>query len=546
MMMDIPSFRLLRAAFLLMILSVALNAEGLANIVSAQIPGLFSYEFVVDEEGFTKVNITYTTNGARGSSWVLVPKFSEWTNHTVRGKVTECGLRDAGELTGVPYFFYEALWFFYDSDGSEFEMNVQFNLSTAAMIIEPDGVFYSPQIGFEEGRVEAEVTLPEGFSIKQGEALALGSAGAYRPSSLGSDYVLFDNLPETENSFRIEIGFRTSGDEADLRTLQSGVFAFETVPRYEGYAEEILTLFNRTYGGLVELFNVTLETAEVRFFLPEFNSLFSPGGYVPFVSRQIGDIHINILYTRYVRGYIEVIALHELVHHFLWKAGISPQTLLWFHEGMAEYISLEIANTLGYEGSRIMKEELEEGVSQLQQIVGDDFGFITQWSPSRQPENTWSYYVASYCVVSRLAEPRGGLEYYNRFFRLIKGKNVDSNAAIGYYLGLAANESVADTLNRWGFEIPDLYRYAPLLSSAEEVLGKISPLHQPYKFLAELLYRQALLNANEESIAEMQLYLAAALFIARLAPLLTLVTISGVLFGAIVLALSSRGVFSKH
>jgi len=545
-MMKFPSIGLLRTVVLLTILSVAPNAEGFARIVSAQPLDSYSYEFIVDKDGFTKVDITYTTVSGRGSSWVLVPKFLEWTNRTVRGKVTEWGLRDAEELTGVPYYFYEVLWFSYNFDGSEFEMIIQFNLSTAAMIIEPDGLFYSPQIGFQEGRVKVEVTLPQDFSVKQGEALALGNGGAYQPSSSSSHSVSFDNLPETENSLRIEVGFRTGDDEADLRTLRSDVFTFETVPRYEGYAEEILTLFSGTYGNLVELFNVTLETAEVRFFLPEFNSLFSPGGYVPFVSRQIGDIHINILYTRYVRGYIEAIALHELVHHFLWKAGISPQTLLWFHEGMAEYISLEIASALGYEGSRIMKEELEDGALQLRQMVEDNFGFITQWSPSRQPENMGPYYVASYYVVSRLAEPYGGLEYYTRFFGLIKGKTVDSNAAIGYYLSLAANESVADTLNAWGFGIPDLYRYSPLLSSVEEVLKKVSPFHQPYKFLAESLYRQALQNANEEGVTEMQFYLGAALLIARLAPLLTLITISGVLFGALLLALSRKGVFSKH
>jgi len=543
-----PNFRFLKVISLLVIALLAFQTETLIGIVAAQPLDTFSYEFIVNEDGFTMVNVTFTTDADSGSSWVLVPKFSRWVNHTVTGEVTEWQLSDAEELVGTSYYFYEALWFSFNSDGSEFKMNIQFNASTAAMVIEPDGIFYSPQIGFQKGLLRAKVILPEGFNINQGEAIALGSTGSYRPDSAGSgsNYVLFDNIPEAENSLRIEIGFKTIRETPELLTLQTGVFTFRTVPRYKEYAESILALFNKTYEDLVDIFNVTLGNADVRFFIPDFNTLFSIAGYVPFSFERMGEININILFTRYVEGYVEIIALHELAHHFLWKAGISAQNLLWFHEGMAEYISIEVASDLGYEGSRITKQELEDGVVQLKQMVGEYVGFIKQWSPSTQPPNTWSYYVGAYYVVSRLAEPRGGVEYYARLFRLANGKRVDNNAEIAYYLSLAANESVAETLNNWGFEVPDLYLYSPLLGRAEKALDEVNPIFQPYKLLAELLYRQALLNAKEESTSEMQFYLAAAIFVARLAPLLTLITISGILFGAVLLALSAKGVFSRH
>lgn len=544
------SSKVLRIIFFLAVSSLAVNLEALMSLTFAQPLELFSYEFVIDEEGFTMVNITYRTDTDSGSSWILVPRFSEWIYEAARGEITEWNLRDTEEVIDEPYYFYEAFCFSFRSDGSEFQMNVQFNLSIAAMIIEPEGIFYSPQIGFEKGRLKAKVVLPEGFSVKQGEALVLGDRGSYRPSSISpsSDSVLFDSVPETENKMRIQVGFKTLNETAEYATLENGVFTFETVLRYEEYARGIMALFNKTYADLVDLFNVTLESAEARFFLADFNSLFEVGGYVPFVAERMGDIHINFVLTRYVEGYIEVVALHELVHHFLWKAGISAQALLWFHEGMAQYVSIEIANKLGYEGSSMMKQELDRSVDALglKSMVGKDLGFLTGWSPSRQPANMGTYYVAAYYVVSEIAEPRGGLDYYSRFFRTINGETVDSNAAIGYYMSLAAEESVVTTLNSWGFGIPDLYIFSPSLRSVEEVLDEVDPVFQPYKFLAELLYRQALLNAQEENTVKMQIYLAAAVLVSRLAPLLTLVTISAVLFGAILLALREKGVFSSY
>ncbi|MCW4020537.1 MAG: hypothetical protein NWF14_04830 [Candidatus Bathyarchaeota archaeon] len=539
-----------RIAFLLLaVSSLTLNSEPLVSVVSAQSSGSFSYEFIVDEDGFTLVNIVYRSGIADRSSWVLVPKFSGWTNQTAKGEVTAWSLNDTESLTGVQYYFYEALVFSFTPDGSEFEMNIQFNLSTAAMIIEPNGIFYSPQIGFEQGNnLEATVIFPEGFTVKTNEAFAFGSSGSYLPNSSGSSSgrVLFDSIPATENLMRIEIGFRTLNQTAELREFKNGVFTFEAIPRYEEYAHKILDLYNETYNSLVALFNVTLDGAQIRFFLPDFNSLLSVGGYVPFSSDRMGDIHVNIVFTRYVEGYIEVIALHELVHHFLWKAGISPGSLLWFHEGMTQYVSMDAANKIGYEGAEMMKQELEDGIVELKQMIGENFGYLRLWSPSSQPQNTGSYYIAAYYVVSRLAEPRGGLEYYARFFKAINGETVESNAALGYYLSLVANESVVETLNGWGLEIIDLYEYSPLLEEARNILNDVDPVFQPYKFLAEWLYRQAFLNARADSISTMHLYLTAAILVARFAPLLMLITVSAVLFGAILWVLKKEGVFSNY
>jgi len=174
------------------------------------------------------VNIVYRTERKSGSSWVFVPKFDEWTNLTTAGKMTGWTLRNTEDLVDGSYYFYQALYFSFKSDGAAFELNIQFNLSAGAIIIEPNGIFYSSQIGFEKGnKLIAKVILPEGF----------------------------------ENLLRIEVGFHTSNDTADLLELKNQVFTFETVPRYAEYAEKILDLYNKTYDELVDLFNVSCPTS---------------------------------------------------------------------------------------------------------------------------------------------------------------------------------------------------------------------------------------------------------------------------------------------
>jgi hypothetical protein len=537
--------RFVKSVFLLLLASfLALNTEMLVRPSSAQSAGssgAFSYGFIVDEDGFTLANITYSSNQTSGSSWLLVPNSQDWANRTVKGKVTELSLSGTENYLEGSYYFYEVLHFSFVSSGSGFEMNIQFNVSTAAIIIEPNGIFYSPQIGFESGNnLKAEVMLPHGFSVNSGEALAYGRSGNYQSSSgSNSNYVLFSGFPTTENLMRIEVGFKTAKKTPDLSTVSRGLFSFETVQRYRNYAYEILDLYNRTYGDLVRLFNVTIESAKARFFIPDFNSLLSIGGYVPISGEGVREIHINIVFTRYVTGYIEVIALHELVHYFMWEAGVSPQNLLWFHEGMAQYVSTEVANNYGYEGAAMTKQELEDSVTQLQQVVGNDLGFLEEWTPDNQPRDTGILYTAAYYVASRLAEGRGGLEYYARFFKAMNGQEVDNNLKLAYYLSLAANSSVVTALNNWGFAITDFYGLAYY---AEKVISKVNPIFQPYKSLAEFLYDQALSNAARGTLVT-TLFLLAAVWVAISAPLLTLITVSGVLFGVIFLVLRRKGVF---
>ncbi|MCW4026601.1 MAG: hypothetical protein NWE76_03835, partial [Candidatus Bathyarchaeota archaeon] len=321
----------------LIIVLVASLAANLSVVIGdfglSQGSDTYGYRFVVDNNGSTLVTITYSSNRRSGSSWIIVPKFIEFSNQTLSGRILDYSLKSTKDELTTDYYFYSMLDFSFESDG-HFEMMIQYNFTTAAMIIEPYGIFLSPQIGYHpDGVGKAEVTFPSNFKVQK----AVAEPG-YTPSFKDSNYVRFDSLPS--NLIRLEIDFEIDGDQPSPLKIERGIFAFETSQRYENYALNILNLFNRTYDDLVDLFNTTLENINIEFFIPDFEAIYSIGGYVPFTGETIGNIHINIFYTRYVEGYIEVTALHELVHHFLWRGGISPEDLLWFHEGMAQYVSI--------------------------------------------------------------------------------------------------------------------------------------------------------------------------------------------------------------
>jgi len=504
--------------FLIFTLTVSLTTSFLAAEGLAYAPtyGSYHYKFVVDEDGFTRVNIDYESFETSGSSWVFVPKFSNWSNRTLSGRILRSEVVETEHVVGAEHYFYKAFRFSFKSDKS-FKMSIQFNMTAGALIIEPRGIFLSPQIGFQEDDTgTAEVFLPKDSRVVKAN---------YPPTKETENYVLFDLY---ENLIRLEIEFKTSIATPEFSTLKQGIFTFQTAKRYESYASDILDLFNAVYDGLVDFFDVTLERVDIRFVIPEFYILLSLGGYVPFTGGEVGDIHINVFFVRFERGILEVVALHELVHHFLFKAGLSPSDLLWFHEGMAQYVSIEVADEMGYEGALTEREKLRVGALQLARY-GEDFSFLQEWKPETQPVDVTTCYVASYSIVSKLAEKYGGLDYYERFFKLIKGKEVGDNSVLAYYLSLAADTSVALDLRKWGFDIVDLYGFPTLVDEAERTVYGLSPAFQPYRFLAEYLYKQGLAYLEKGDTEKASQYLEASISLAKFALLLTLITAAAIL-----------------
>jgi len=496
----------------------------------------YYYKFTVNTEGSTNVEVNFSSTETSGSSWVIVPKSSSWNyTFTPSGSTFQSKVVPSSDVGVEDLYFYQAFTFSYRSTSS-FSMKVQFNFETGALIIENRGIFFSPQIGYQHDSAtsgKAEVLFDSHFTVDQNKARAIGTR-YYTWTEIGPRQVLF-NLPRNEDLLRLQVEFTTSlSTQSTTLTSKNKVFTFTSPNKYVNDALDILNLYDRLYNNYTQLFNVTLTPRiGVQFFLPNFEEFLSVGGFTPITAVGAGTININIFFIRAVNGTIEVYAAHELVHHFLIKAGLSPNDFLWLHEGMAQYVSVTMVERLGYEGAVQEKNNLEQGASQLISLLrGEKFGFLQNWSPSVSPTDLGNYYIASYFVVSRLAQDYGELDYYQRFFELIQGVDVDNIDILTLYLSRAANASVALTLQGWGFSVIDLYTSPEItekIVETQRAIAAVHPLFQPYKSLAEFFYKQALLSFRRGDMEGGSSLLQLAITIADLAPLLTLLTIAALL-----------------
>jgi hypothetical protein len=512
--------------FVIIILYVLLVAD-LPLVAGTLSSDLYSYKFIVDENGLTKVYITFRSTANEGASWVIVPKkkFTSWKyTYAPLDANIKSDIGKTEDYVNQDYYFYEVFVFSFNSE-STFQLQIQFDMKEGALIIERedafDGMFLSPLIGFNpESLGRAEVIFPDYFEVQEVDP---------SPSKVAGNSVSFDSL---QFLTRLQIQFET-GKAPDPVSIEHGIFTFNTVERYENYAQKILNIYNKTYDDLTDLFNVTLSDVTVQFFIPDFDMLLSVGGYVPFVRQKLGEININIFFVRAINGTIEVIALHELIHHFLWRAALSPDYFLWFHEGMAQFVSIKIIEDLNFEGAAEERRRLEQGISQLI-LPTKDLGFLEEWTPEHQPRKTSELYVASYYVVKTLADKYGGLDLYKQFFKQIHGLKYKPggwkpNEWLAFHLSWAVNKSVDVSLKLLGFDINLVYteeKIPPqLIYETEKAIDGLSLVFQPYKLIAEFLYQQALLRLERGDIDGANQLLNIALAIANLAPLLTLLTL---------------------
>jgi len=530
--------------FLLLLIVVVSGASSFSPLgVTASSSSSFYYKFAVDREGATTTVINFQSPDSTGSSWVIVPKAWNSAPNVISGNIVQSSLVDTDEVLGVSQYFYQAFKFTYQSSSLTgiFNMTTQFSLDTGALIIDQRGIFFSPLIGFDylSSSGTAEVVFDSSLTVNSGNVLAIWeryqpsySSGTYQPTRVEDHRVLF-NLSEEQLRLQIELTTNLATEYTTLKSVNK-VFSFNAVERYATYASSILNLYDKIYNNFTRLFNVTLTPpVGVQFFLPNFDEFLSIGGFTPFSDVGAGRININIFFIRAVNGTIEVIATHELVHHFLIKSGLSPNDFLWFHEGMAQYASVTLVESLDYEGAKQEKDRLEQASSLLIELLREtNFGFLQSWSPLASPTDVGNYYVASYYVVSRLAQDYGGFDYYQDFFELIHGVEVDDIDVLTLYLSKTANASVALTLQEWGFNVIDLYT-SPEISQkiveAQKAIAAVSPLFQPYKSLAEFFYRQALLSFRRGDMEGGTSLLQLAITTANLAPLLTLLTIAALL-----------------
>jgi len=409
----------------------------------------YIYDMSFDRSGFTTVEVTYNSGLAgSGSSWVAVPgNFTETVAETLKGATTS--------MKRVPYRvgqdgtvhpFYDNLTFSYVSPDEPFSMRITYNMTQGAMIVEPNGFFYSPQIGVPtSARVEATLTLPDGV-----ETLDEAAPTPTQVERLGSR-VEMSFSPDTES--RIAVTFTVSWPK-QTSYVQEGIVEGEFPTRYTDLGARMAALYKQAIPLMDNLFNKTMDRISMRFFIPLSLQQLGIGGYTPIdpSTFETGAIYLNLFYFRFLSGTTETIAMHELTHQYLARLGVTTD-LLWVHEGLANYIAVQMGNPLGYDVTST-DADLEAAASELK----GNYGMIQSWRPGGTTTSLFEYYSASYKVFKTLGEQYGGLSLYSSFFRglsKLKDGLRSTNVAV-YQLSVAAGADLVPEFTRWGFEVVDL------------------------------------------------------------------------------------------
>jgi hypothetical protein len=441
-------YSLKRILLSLILLILILNLNSILLIKAQTEENYIEYFIKVDNEGSSIIEISYKNHGKNKIIWIAVPNeksLSKWIieNDTLI-YVNLAPLIDVS--TNSTYYFYDNLTIFMPYPGS---FKIKYNFSMSSLIYEPNAYFMSPHIMF---------SLNENALIKillqNVESIEYYYPKPFKEEKIDEKtlllYFIFESFSQRTN--RIEIYYKVIG-KVFLEKVKINKFTGLTPLRYKKIMENILLLYNKIYENLSKIFHTNLENISVRFFTPKLGEV-SIQGYTPFNASSLGDIYLNIFYIRFIKGYFEQAAIHELIHHFLWSIGISPD-ILWFHEGAANFFSIYLIKKMKFEGAEMIEKDILNKGKQMEYL-----GFIESWTPYRQPTNMQDYYVASYMVFYYLNETYG-FEIFEKLFNTINERKeiIKETSEIVYILNNITGEDLSPRFLEWGFSLSNKNYY---------------------------------------------------------------------------------------
>lgn len=425
---------------LLLVLTLPMPLSSLQQRTS----GHYTYIYTVKESGWVDI-VTRFNSTSEGSTWVLVPKFSDFNFTVLSGSVTEKEL-----IRDTSYYFYSNLTF---SHGSKTSIEISWSYRYGALIVEPNGAFFSTQIAFSsQDDATVLVKLPKKFHPQGIEP------GGYVISEGGSyNVVRYDVEGLKNNTMRVLISFRVE-DGQRFEEREVGKLTVSYPPRYEDVVENITKYYKAALPQIEEYTSVDEEVpVKVKLFVPGTMEEITTLGYTgPRYTSDVitqGEINLNIMLVRMPDYELPSTFVHELLHQYMQVAGLSVD-LRWAHEGLAQYISSVIAKeALGFE---VPYDEGAESAVLAQ--TGGDLAFLLEWKGGGLPGNPGLYYTASEILIRKLAEKYGGIDLYKRFFNLIRKNKVvvkDPNVFFKY-LSEAAGQDISETLKSYGIDIESM------------------------------------------------------------------------------------------
>lgn len=274
----------------------------IAPVLAQESTAKYTYDMTFDHDGFTTVDILYDSGTvSSGASWVAIPKnFTETTMLALKGTITSVRrVAYQPEDGGGVHPFYDNLTFSYTSNDGPFSMRLRFNMTEGAMIVEPNGFFYSPQIGVpSSASVQAVLTFPDGV-----ESLDEIQPTPARSDTSSSRQEVFFNLPSES---RVAVTFTVSWAQ-QTNHIREGKVQADVPSRYLDLGTRMVELYKRAIPLMDDLFNSTVDRISMKFFAPSTLPQLSIGGYTPIdpSSFQAGTIFLNLFYFRAQSGTME-------------------------------------------------------------------------------------------------------------------------------------------------------------------------------------------------------------------------------------------------
>lgn len=477
------------------------------------------------------MNITVYKNAPR-SLWLIVPK--DWNGDIITSDNLSLNVRKyplySNNKENPFYANLTINYNYYDT----FSFIIEYKHPYSLLIVEPNAVYYSPLLGHSLWLRRIYVLDIENVSFKEVKSSSPVSAKIV----IGKNNLkaVFEG-----NTFNRVSLFLITNSYDSFINVSKGDISIKTPARYYNIAHDLLNQVSEIYyNNMTKLFNMYLGNVTITFYVPESQSDFSVGGYVPYSGGNVGDIHVNLIYYRGISGELLLIILHEMVHRFLFKLNIDPNKLLWVHEGLAEYISTTLTKNLPASIDRI--ETLKNLAKNL-----NTYGFIENWKPSDQINNILVYYAASYTVFDKLGEKYGGLNSYAKFFRLLSKKNISSTQDVVEVLNSAWNTDVTPLFIEWGFTSLQYDGKSSLKSYIENIADNATSLPwwmQPAKWIIEAFINIARNSLEKNQLSLAKFYANVALIIYTYAKIASYIVLASIII-LIVLLLKERELASK-
>uniref|UniRef100_A0A7C3SLF6 Peptidase MA-like domain-containing protein n=1 Tax=Thermofilum pendens TaxID=2269 RepID=A0A7C3SLF6_THEPE len=424
-------------AVLVTVLETAHASPGTASL------GEILVRIDVHETGNATVFITFSGTG-EASPWITLPKYEQVRACEVKGS-----FQILNRSTNA-YFYVNSTVLLRAAEDGQYSLTLCYSFPYAVLMYEDRGWFMSPLLLADpRAQLVVHVRIPFVEKVTFESPESSGTLDGYRVYNLAKAAgALMQGRVIVEFTSQLRI------PSSEMQDPETGITVEYPQP-YTGIAAKTLEVARKSYVVLRSIAGTSPPAIRFRFYLPE-QSLgglwalgFVRGEDVNVGGR--GPIMLNLALVRYAPGYHETTVIHEMVHVFLGAVGVEANTnTRWFHEGMAQYLSILVASKVGINVTDYASTLENSSRAAFQVALQNPGKHIEKWPSSEEEEGL--AYLLSYYVVSNISSRYGGEVYVTRLFSALRrSEKVDSTRSVVMAMSEAAGENLAPLFRHLGF-----------------------------------------------------------------------------------------------